>query len=1071
LDESRRPDIHFFQAHPNRGAAFSAAFGFCPTEEAAFAAQSRGRAGRGRGIRVESGAVNLLEKFRETALSVLPVMGLVLALGLLAVPAGAGGPWWLGRFLVGGALLVLGLTVFLLGVDLGIRPMGERCGAALTAKRSLALLLGAAFVVGLVVTAAEPDIQVFGDQVRGVFPAVRKGALTFSIAGGVGLFMALGMLRTTLGIPLKAVLAASYAALFLLAAFAPAPFVGVAFDSGGATTGPMTVPFILALGIGVAAVRARGDRDGGFGLTGIASVGPVAAVLVYSLLNANVAAPHAESAEVESHAEFAESLFSEGGSGEADPPPVETHAESAENAELFGGASSPSEPKPESVVCASGTSRAMPAKESEKSVRRKLRRTVVASVDWREADIDDVIHDLRDFSLAGDPDDPSGAGGVGFSVFLGDIEDRDHKDLFGPGTWCGRAKIPPFTMHAIDIRLDALLDRIEKERGFAWRIEDGRVVLSRKVRPSGSWLSRLAGNWRDGFRRMFRRSGSAGSGDPFGSFPAESAAWEEPLRTLTADSFRRELAEGEPLEVQIGVGGVSAAIPASGERARRVLDAIAAADDVPPPSDLVENRSPVFFTQRKEDPEASPFDSEPRVFSVFFDTGRSPSNADDLFFWENPDCKTVVRVRGVAPLFDEAVAEARAGEKRVRETLGGIVLETVDLQDASLPEVLAFFEASTKKSAGEDGAAIPFSFDEEAWRWSSPDDGPRLTIRAESVALTNELALVADIAGVRWRIVGGGVRCIPRVFEDGVSLVADPHPMPRPHAAATPEPIQHSAFSIQHSSFFSSFAEAFPEALRESLSSIAPLFGLFLVFQFALLKMTLRQALRISIGFVWALIGLAVFLTGVNGGFMQAGRILGAALGGAAAAGGAGPWALLVGTGLAFGAVIVCAEPAVWVLSEQVEEASGGAIRRRTLLFFLSLGTALAIGLAMWRAVAGFPLWRLLLPGYALALLLLARTPQPFAGIAFDSGGVASGPLTSTFVLSFTLGAASAGGGGSDSFGVIALVAMMPLAAIQLMGILVDRKRRRAGAAAGGGAPAPRPAAPAPDPATKGETP
>ena len=218
--------------------------------------------------------MNLLQKFRETAWSVLPVMGLVLALGLLAVPAGAGEPWWLGRFLAGGALLVLGLTVFLLGVDLGIRPMGERCGAALTAKRSLALLLGAAFVVGLVVTAAEPDIQVFGDQVRGVFPAVRKGALTFSIAGGVGLFMALGMLRTTLGIPLKAVLAASYAALFLLAAFAPAPFVGVAFDSGGATTGPMTVPFILALGIGVAAVRARGDRDGGFGLTGVASVGP-----------------------------------------------------------------------------------------------------------------------------------------------------------------------------------------------------------------------------------------------------------------------------------------------------------------------------------------------------------------------------------------------------------------------------------------------------------------------------------------------------------------------------------------------------------------------------------------------------------------------------------------------------------------------------------------------------------------------------------------------------------------------------------------------------------------------------
>lgn len=233
--------------------------------------------------------MNLPEKFRETAASVLPVMGLVLALGLFAVPAGAGEPWWLGRFLAGGALLVLGLTIFLIGVDVGIQPLGERCGAALTRRRSLALLLGAAFVVGLVVTAAEPDIQVFGDQVRGVFPAVRKGALTLAIACGVGLFLSLGMLRTTLGVPLKAVLAASYAALFLLSVFAPRAFVGIAFDSGGATTGPMTVPFILALGLGVAAVRAREDAEGGFGLTGIASVGPVAAVLVYAILNANVA--------------------------------------------------------------------------------------------------------------------------------------------------------------------------------------------------------------------------------------------------------------------------------------------------------------------------------------------------------------------------------------------------------------------------------------------------------------------------------------------------------------------------------------------------------------------------------------------------------------------------------------------------------------------------------------------------------------------------------------------------------------------------------------------------------------
>ena len=804
--------------------------------------------------------MNLLEKFRETALSVLPVMGLVLALGLLAVPAGAGGPWWLGRFLVGGALLVLGLTVFLLGVDLGIRPMGERCGAALTAKRSLALLLGAAFVVGLVVTAAEPDIQVFGDQVRGVFPAVRKGALTFSIAGGVGLFMALGMLRTTLGIPLKAVLAASYAALFLLAAFAPAPFVGVAFDSGGATTGPMTVPFILALGIGVAAVRARGDKDGGFGLTGVASVGPVAAVLVYAILNSNVASsgspaggagersepegvPHAESAEFESHAENAE-LF-------------DFHAESAENAA---------------------------------------------------------------------PD----------------------------------------------------------------------------------------------------------SGDPF------MLLWEPPA--LSADDIRKLYAGDKVAGFIVQDRTALSRIEVSNAVFRPLRDAFAASRFVAPPPDLVPE--PVVSAIVPDD--ASPIPNPPGYLpwgmTVYgHPTGVSETFPGDLFLWEPDDtnAETVVCAPGAARIAEQVLSVAREQRARLESKIGGTVLGRFDLEDATPERVVAFLAERTATGDGADPFRSGIRFDVAQIRADT-----RISVHsAEGETLSGFLDLLADIWGIRWSIEDDVVRAAPRRFDCWETVVRPEVPQPREAPGAE--------------GFFSSFRHAAPEALRESLSSIAPLFGLFLVFQFALLKMTLRQALRISIGFVWALIGLSVFLTGVNGGFMQAGRILGAALGGAAAAGGAGPWALLVGTGLAFGAVIVCAEPAVWVLSEQVEEASGGAIRRRTLLFFLSLGTALAIGLAMWRAVAGFPLWRLLLPGYALALLLLARTPQPFAGIAFDSGGVASGPLTSTFVLSFTLGAASAGGGGSDSFGVIALVAMMPLAAIQLMGILVERRKRRALRA---------PAAPAPTP-------
>ncbi len=243
------------------------------------------------------------------------------------------------------------------------------------------------------------------------------------------------------------------------------------------------------------------------------------------------------------------------------------------------------------------------------------------------------------------------------------------------------------------------------------------------------------------------------------------------------------------------------------------------------------------------------------------------------------------------------------------------------------------------------------------------------------------------------------------------------------------------------SEIFGSFHHAAGHVFREALISIAPLFALFIIFQIVLLKMTKRQVIRIVIGFIYAFIGLTIFLIGVNGGFSQAGAELGQKLGSLAVSRGGAWYILLIGTGLALGAIIVCAEPAVWVLSEQVEQVSGGTIRRKLLLLFLSVGTAVAIGLSMWRAVAGFNLKYILIPGYALSMLLMIFCPSLFSGIAFDSGGVASGPLTSTFVLSFTLGAAASGKGGNDSFGVIALVAMMPLLAIQIMGIIFKLKQ------------------------------
>lgn len=495
--------------------------------------------------------MNILEKLKETATSVLPVMAIVLVLGIFVVHLDA---VLLTRFVIGSFLLIAGLTIFLLGVDLGIQPLGERSGSELTKKRSLPLLLSVAFIIGFIVTAAEPDIQVFGDQVRKIFPMVNKTEITFVIAAGVGFFTMLGLFRTVLNFSLKLTFLISYTALFLIAIFAPNSFIGIAFDSGGATTGPMTVPFIMALGLGVSS--ARNDNKNSFGLTGVCSAGPIMAVLLYA-------------------------------------------------------------------------------------------------------------------------------------IFL---------------------------------------------------------------------------------------------------------------------KFNGSLANSEA----IGATGAAHSAISSG--------------------------------------------------------------------------------------------------------------------------------------------------------------------------------------GFLYKV-------------------------------------------------FSSFGGAIGAVLHESLLSISPLFAMFILFQIFLIKMTAHQVTRIVIGFIYAFVGLAIFLIGVNGGFSQAGAALGHALGAKAITSGKFWYVILIGTGLALGAIIVCAEPAVWVLSEQVERVSGGTIKRKMLLIFLSVGTAIAIGLSMLRAVSGFDLKIILIPGYVISIILMIFCPSLFTGIAFDSGGVASGPLTSTFVLSFTLGAAASGNSGDDSFGVIALVAMMPLVAIQIMGIIFKFKQ------------------------------
>lgn len=498
--------------------------------------------------------MNIFAKFKETAFSVLPVMIVVVLLGLTIAPLHLG---TMTRFVLGGILVIFGLTLFLLGVDIGILPIGERSGAALTAKRSLKLLLAAAFLIGFIVTVAEPDVQVLADQVRAIAPGVSKWGLILMIAVGVGLFVALGILRTVLSIPLNILLTVSYIGVFALAFCAPATFQGVAFDSGGATTGPMTVPFIMALGVGVAAVRSKTGKNGkitssaedSFGLTGIASIGPVLAVIVYGI----------------------------------------------------------------------------------------------------------SIHATSDAAISGEA---AGHGLIGHGIFV--------------------------------------------------------------------------------------------------------------------------------------------------------------------------------------------------------------------------------------------------------------------------------------------------------------------------------------------------------------------------------------------------FLNLLPSIFMEVATALAPLAAMAALFQIFLLKMPPMQVVRMVRGFVFSFVGLVLFLCGAHGGFMPAGEALGEVLGAASLQGSF--WtALLVAVGVVFGAIVVCAEPAVWVLTDQVESISGGTIKRKVMLVALSAGVALSIGISMLRVLFGFSLWYILIPGYALALVLSFIAPKLFTAIAFDSGGVASGPMTSTFILSFTLGASSASGGNPsvDAFGVIALVAMTPLIAIQILGIIFKVKSNR----------------------------
>lgn len=235
------------------------------------------------------------------------------------------------------------------------------------------------------------------------------------------------------------------------------------------------------------------------------------------------------------------------------------------------------------------------------------------------------------------------------------------------------------------------------------------------------------------------------------------------------------------------------------------------------------------------------------------------------------------------------------------------------------------------------------------------------------------------------------------------------------------------------------FALEIPHYAKEVFVSILPIGGVFLVFQLFSRRYQKRQIKRIGMGFLYTYIGLVLFLCGVNVGFAPAGTMLGREL-----AGGGEKW-LLVPIGMLIGYFIVKAEPAIQILNRQVQSVTNGTVSAKAMNRALSIGVAISIGLSVLRILTGIPIQWIIIPGYIIALVLSRFVPRIFVGIAFDSGGVASGPMTSTFLLPLCIGACEALGGNimTDAFGVVALVALTPLIAIQIMGVQYKLKMRK----------------------------
>lgn len=239
------------------------------------------------------------------------------------------------------------------------------------------------------------------------------------------------------------------------------------------------------------------------------------------------------------------------------------------------------------------------------------------------------------------------------------------------------------------------------------------------------------------------------------------------------------------------------------------------------------------------------------------------------------------------------------------------------------------------------------------------------------------------------------------------------------------------------------FIEKIPVITFEILLALLPILIIFIIFQKVKFKLSKRSFRKVLFGMLFTFIGLVIFLVGVNAGFMDVGTVVGKSI----AALDNKIYVIIVGFVLGF--VTILAEPAVYVLTHQIEDVTSGYVKRKVVMFTLAIGVGFAVALSMVRIlVPEVKLWHYLLPGYLVSIAMSYFVPKLFVGMAFDSGGVASGPMTATFILAFAQGVAEAIEGADvliDGFGMIAMVAMTPIIALQILGFIFKIKSRKGG--------------------------